>query len=156
MQKGAERRIESGLIWCAINAEQLPSQDTHYTPAKKLGQIFDNRPAASVAALLNPRYIFSLSDRRRRIVDNILSRRIASEADLRYPNLALDFIEVRDVASAVVTVLRSRLSGRLVPFSGAPRTVIAFYAVVRERMGLPFSAGTDQPIPYWPVTCPLF
>lgn len=151
LQECADRGIGCVLIGSGIDAEHLSSQDTDYSAAKKqLRQIFDIRPAASTAALLSPGYMFSLSDRRPRIMDSILSRRIASEADLRYPNLALDFIEVRDVASAVVTVLRSRLSGRLVPFSGVPRTVIAFYAVVCERMGLPTSAGTDQPIPYWP------
>lgn len=143
-------------IWCvligsALDAEPLNPEDTHYAAAKKsLKMVFDNHPLGAPATLLSPGYVFSLSDERPRIVKSILTGRIRAESDLDRPDSALDFIEVRDVAAAIFTALEFRLTGRLVPFSGALRTVVSFYAAVRERIGLPATAGADQSIPYWP------
>lgn len=143
-------------IWCvligsALDAEPLNPEDTHYAAAKKnLKMVFDNHTQGAPATLLSPGYVFSLSDERPRIVKSILTGRIRAESDLNRPDSALDFIEVRDVAAAIFTALEFRLAGRLVPFSGALRTVKSFYAAVRERSGLPATAGADQSIPYWP------
>tara|TARA_A100001015_G_C15044200_1_gene742255 strand:- start:3313 stop:4137 length:825 start_codon:yes stop_codon:yes gene_type:complete len=146
-----DREIWCVLVGSALDAEPLSPEDTQYTAAKKnLKKVFDNHSQGEPATLLSPGYVFSLSDQRPRIVKSILTGRISAEFDLDRPDLALDFIEVRDVAAAIFNALEFSLAGRLVPFSGALRTVRSFYATVRERIGLPATAGTDQSIPFWP------
>lgn len=151
LEECANRGIWCVLFGSGIDAEPVSPEDPPYFAAKKkLKHIFDNHAAAGVATLLSPGYVFSLSDRRPRIVKSILAQEISNEADLHRPDLALDFIEVRDVSAAVLTALRFCLAGRLVPSSGVLRTVEFFCAVVRERIGMPASAGADKTIPYWP------
>ena len=151
MGECGDREIWCVLVGSALDAEPLSPEDTHYTAAKKnLKKVFDNHSQGEPATLLSPGYVFSLSDQRPRIVKSILTGRISAEFDLDRPDLALDFIEVRDVAAAIFNALEFSLAGRLVPFSGALRTVRSFYATVRERIGLPATAGTDQSIPFWP------
>lgn len=152
-QEFIEECVERG-IWMiaagsAVDACQSPDLATPYSTAKSTLRAFAESWIERDAQItwVRPQYVVSIEDARPSVVRSFLLSDAASPFKLRTPFKALDFIEVRDVATALQIIINEALVGQVYVGSGRLRTVRELLsAVSAERDGSKFVPPSAYPV----------
>lgn len=140
-------------VGSALDGQNLSHEPTPYSEAKKLLRRESLRLGLSVT-WLSPQYIFSIADARPRLISALLSDHNPESFCPSFPEQRQDFIDVRDVASAMQLVIQHDLRGRVYLGSGKLRSSqqlveAAYFAVSGQRspksVSQEFSLGPEQP-----------
>jgi nucleoside-diphosphate-sugar epimerase len=101
----------------AIDAVELNPQSSPYITAKKsLRNMFETNSISSNRTLIRPQYVISTDRKHPRVLNYPIDQ-------VREPYAVHDFIDVRDVASAISAVLRGGLRGLIDIGSGRSHSI---------------------------------
>jgi nucleoside-diphosphate-sugar epimerase len=99
----------------------------------------DTKYSSGLITLVRPEYIFSISERRPRVVRDFLSAQPNVFEVVREPDKYIKFIHIDDVAMAIAVILEGELKG-FVDVGGAALILISdFLNVACLSVGLPLS-----------------
>lgn len=131
-----EREIWLIATGSAVDGHQSSSRLTPYGEAKQLLRDYVAGLIQSGARItwVRPQYVVSLAEARPSVLRSFLQARGASTFEPRNPDEALDFIEVRDVASAFQTTISGNLMGQVYVGSGHLHTVRQLLSAAKSRL----------------------
>ena len=136
------KECERQQIWyvgmgSAIDDQLSKRTDTSYVSSKiQLRQEFDRFTSFESKTFVRPQYVISVDRTRPRVLALLAQGDGTGLIDIREPHKKLDFIDVRDLASGIVQVLKQKVTGTVELGSGRFHTVSNLIeAVKKERSG---------------------
>jgi len=116
----------------AVDDADASGESTPYMQAKKMLRMYADELIQGQARLtwLRPQYVVSIVDARPSVIRSFVQAHDPSRFQPRNPGDALDFIEVRDVASGILTVICSEIFGNVYLGSGSLHTVSQLLSAV--------------------------
>lgn len=141
----------------AVDGQRSSSTSTPYSEAKRKLRAYAESCIRSGVRItwVRPQYVVSLADSRPSVVRASLLAKGGSPFAPRNPDEALDFIEVRDVATAFRTILYENLMGQVYVGSGRLHTVrelLTAASARRDSIRPALSTDIAVPSPESPAT----
>jgi nucleoside-diphosphate-sugar epimerase len=144
MERSLNREVWFINAGSSATSDESTLKNSEYGRAKRqVSNHLLNRLESNLISNLNLQYIFSIRDKRPRVINNFYKNAAGGGFYLREPHNLHDFIEVSDVIDAITTVIKNNLKGDLYVGSGELHTVGELILRASSILDLPFNANVS-------------